>query len=162
MDHLKQRSIIEKTGKMDRLPGGSKAAKEAAMLWEKFASLSTYYNEVNKICYNVCPAFYKFKIAPFQALFSQADRVPYDIQVENVSDIDREQSSARGGSMRSKSLGNVKPDTINRVYEVEEHMGGDFLDELSKMHADHLRLQEHNQDQWFKARLAEQDTVKGL
>ena len=41
-------------------------------------------------------------------------------------------------------------------------MGGDFLDELSKMHADHLRLQEHNQDQWFKARLAEQDTVKGL
>ena len=64
--------------------------------------------------------------------------------------------------MRSKSLGNVKPDTINRVYEVEEHMGGDFLDELSKMHADHLRLQEHNQDQWFKARLVADQDIKGL
>ena len=47
------------------LPGNSPAAREAAMFFEKFASVSIYYNEVNKLCYNVCPAFYKFKIQPF-------------------------------------------------------------------------------------------------
>lgn len=42
---------------------------EALLLFERFASLSFYYNEVNKLCYNVCPAFYKFKIKPFDSLF---------------------------------------------------------------------------------------------
>ena len=79
---------MENIGVMKRLPGGSRAAKEAAMLWEKFASLSTYYNEVNKICFNVCPAFYKFKIAPFQALFSKTDRLPGAVQVDNISAAD--------------------------------------------------------------------------
>lgn len=44
-------------------------ATEAMCLFERFASCSYYYNEINKISYNVCPAFYKFKIAPFQWLF---------------------------------------------------------------------------------------------
>ena len=38
---------------------------EAMMLFERFASCSFYYNEVNKMSYNICPAFYKFKIQPF-------------------------------------------------------------------------------------------------
>jgi hypothetical protein len=42
---------------------------EAMLLFERFASLSFYYNEVNKLSYNVCPAFYKFKIQPFEWLF---------------------------------------------------------------------------------------------
>jgi len=37
-------------------------AKEAMILFQRFASCSFYYNEVNKMSYNVCPAFYKFKI----------------------------------------------------------------------------------------------------
>ena len=37
-------------------------AKEALLLFQRFASCSFYYNEVNKMSYNVCPAFYKFKI----------------------------------------------------------------------------------------------------
>ena len=35
---------------------------EAMLLFERFASTSFYYNEVSKMSYNVCPAFYKFKI----------------------------------------------------------------------------------------------------
>ena len=42
-------------------------------LFERFASCSYYYNEVNKITYNVCPAFYKFKIQPFQWLLDQLE-----------------------------------------------------------------------------------------
>jgi hypothetical protein len=30
----------------------------------KFEALNFYYNEVNKHFYNVCPAFYRFKICP--------------------------------------------------------------------------------------------------
>ena len=30
----------------------------------KFQALNFYYNEVNKYFYNVCPAFYRFKISP--------------------------------------------------------------------------------------------------
>lgn len=30
----------------------------------KFESLNLYYNEVNKHYYNICPAFYRFKISP--------------------------------------------------------------------------------------------------
>lgn len=33
----------------------------------KFQALNHYYNEVNKHYYNVCPAFYRFKIAPLIA-----------------------------------------------------------------------------------------------
>ena len=148
LDHLNPRDFLEKTGKTVRMPGASRAAKEAALLWEKFASLSTYYNEVNKICYNVCPAFYKFKIAPFQALFSRAERVPAGVEVDNVSDsnLGSDQRSAQGGSVFARSLGDAKPDCINRVYEVEEHMGGDFIDELARMNRDHLKLQEHAQN----------------
>jgi len=43
------------------------------LLFQRFASCSYYYNEVNKVAYNVCPAFYKFKIHPFQWLFDQID-----------------------------------------------------------------------------------------
>ena len=68
------------------LPGNSPAAREAAMFFEKFASLSTYYNEVNKVCYNVCPAFYKFKIQPFQSLFDRSDRLPDQVKIENASE----------------------------------------------------------------------------
>ena len=31
-----------------------------------------------------------------------------------------------------------------RCYEVEEHMGGEFIEELSRMHQDHLNLLRHN------------------
>ena len=44
-------------------------ATEAIELFQRFASCSFYYNEVNKVCFNICPAFYKFKIQPFQWLF---------------------------------------------------------------------------------------------
>ena len=60
--HLGDSSSSDLKTHMNRLPGSSPAAREAALFFEKFASLSTYYNEVNKICYNMCPAFYKFKI----------------------------------------------------------------------------------------------------
>ena len=33
-------------------------------------------------------------------------------------------------------------------------MGSDFIDELSKMNYDHLKLLEHNQDALLKAKLA--------
>lgn len=42
---------------------------EAMLMFERFASCSFYYNEVSKMSYNICPAFYKFKIQPFQWLF---------------------------------------------------------------------------------------------
>ena len=48
-------------------------ASEAMCLFERFASCSYYYNEVNKLSFNLCPAFYKFKIAPFQWLFDQIE-----------------------------------------------------------------------------------------
>ena len=35
-------------------------------------------------------------------------------------------------------------------------MGGDFIDELSRMNYDHLKLLEHNQDQLLRAKLAGQ------
>lgn len=73
-----------------KLASLSPEAREAALFFEKFASLSTYYNEVNKVCYNVCPAFYKFKIQPFQALFDKGERVPLDPKVDNVSSNDVE------------------------------------------------------------------------
>ena len=44
-------------------------ALEAFLLFQRFASCSFYYNEVNKMSFNVCPAFYKFKIHPFRWLF---------------------------------------------------------------------------------------------
>lgn len=33
--------------------------------------------------------------------------------------------------------------SLQRVYEVEEHMGGVFIEELGKMHGDYLKLMEH-------------------
>ena len=53
------------------------------MLFERFASLSFYYNEVNKKYYNVCPAFYKFKIQPFQRLFDQLDQAEADEDISS-------------------------------------------------------------------------------
>jgi len=32
----------------------------------KFQALNFYYNEVNKYFYNVCPAFYRFKVCPLE------------------------------------------------------------------------------------------------
>ena len=29
---------------------------------------------------------------------------------------------------------------ISRVYEVEEHMGGEFMEELSRLHEEHLNI----------------------
>ena len=70
----------------------------------KFEALNLYYNEVNKYYYNVCPAFYRFKICPL---------IPAD------------QPGA---------------DLLNRVYEVEEYMGVPFMDEISNMHQEHIRM----------------------
>jgi len=56
------------------------------LLFERFASLSFYYNEVNKLSYNVCPAFYKFKIQPFEWLFEQVGNDEYDDQSSLVTD----------------------------------------------------------------------------
>ena len=129
------------------LPGGSPAAQEAVLFFEKFASLSTYYNEVNKVCYNVCPAFYKFKIQPFQSLFDRKDRVPQNVGVDcasAASDLDRASDSRQGDPAQPGRGEQGGGESINRVYEVEEHMGGDFIEELAKMHHDHVKLQEHS------------------
>ena len=55
-------------------------------LFERFASLSFYYNEVNKLSYNVCPAFYKFKIQPFEYLFDHANMDLIDDNSSLVTD----------------------------------------------------------------------------
>jgi hypothetical protein len=65
-------------------------------------SLEFYYNEVNKVSYNICPQVYRYKIKPF----------------EMVLDGDSD---------------------MNRVYEVEEHMGFHFMEELGGMHYDFLQ-----------------------
>jgi len=52
------------------------AKEEAMQFFEQFSSLSHYYNEVNKMSYNVCPAYYKFKIAPFNSLIDEL----YDLE----------------------------------------------------------------------------------
>ena len=70
----------------------------------KFEALNLYYNEVNKYYYNVCPAFYRFKVCPL---------VPQ---------------------------GEPGADMLNRVYEVEEYMGKPFIDEISNMHQEHIRM----------------------
>ena len=96
LDHLNDRSGLDYRTRTRELPGNTAAAREAALYFEKFASLSTYYNEVNKICYNVCPAFYKFKIAPFQSLFERYDRLPMEAGIDNASnsdDLERDLSS---------------------------------------------------------------------
>lgn len=31
-----------------------------------------------------------------------------------------------------------------RVYEVEEHMGSEFMEELSRLHQEHLNILRHN------------------
>ena len=33
---------------------------------------------------------------------------------------------------------------LNRVYEVEEHMGSEFLEELARLHQEHLNILRHN------------------
>ena len=71
------------------------------------------------------------------------------------SNLGSDRPSAYGGAVYAKSLGDQRPDTINRVYEVEEHMGGDFIDELARMNRDHLKLQEHAQNQWLRRRQAD-------
>lgn len=32
---------------------------------------------------------------------------------------------------------------INRVYEVEEHMGSEFMEELARLHQEHLNILRH-------------------
>ena len=59
-----------------------KLRTEAMLLFERFASCSFYYNEVSKMSYNVCPAFYKFKIQPFEALFEEGDGSDSDSSLE--------------------------------------------------------------------------------
>ena len=36
------------------------------------------------------------------------------------------------------------PRKIHRVYEVEEHMGSEFMEELSRLHQEHLNILRHN------------------
>ena len=33
---------------------------------------------------------------------------------------------------------------IMRVFEVEEHMGSEFMEELSRLHQEHLNILRHN------------------
>ena len=33
---------------------------------------------------------------------------------------------------------------ISRVFEVEEHMGSEFMEELSRLHQEHLNILRHN------------------
>jgi hypothetical protein len=75
------------------------------MLFERFASLDFYYNEVNKISFNICPSLYKFRIKPFEQVIQSASE-----------------------DMR-----------INRVFEVEEHMGSNFMEQLAIMQYDSLK-----------------------
>ena len=164
-----RRTTLEDSARRNKPAAMSQAAREAALLFQKFASLSTYYNEVNKVCYNVCPAFYKFKIQPFQSLFDKGECMSQDPKVDNASGasdagveaddsqrlrhdrsgraeshVERDLSSAQGDSARSTQGAQRREARINRVYEVEEHMGGDFIEELAKMHYDHVKLQEHS------------------
>ena len=38
---------------------------------------------------------------------------------------------------------NSDGDKLSRVFEVEEHMGGNYIEELAHMHYDHLKIIEH-------------------
>ena len=93
------------------------ASEEAMMLFERFASLSFYYNEVNKKYYNVCPAFYKFKIQPFERLFEQLQERADDDDESSLfteAEFDLETSfnksldmSEKGSPERQNTSGNV-------------------------------------------------------
>ena len=160
-------------------------ATEAMLLFQRFASCSYYYNEVNKVAYNVCPAFYKFKIHPFQWLFDQLGSQDPDqsesslitdmmfestVLDERISDLsdDRTPKVHPGDTLHSKTFATRRQGTthylddveknarvqalrdarkqekewretqtarrIMRVYEVEEHMGSEFMEELSRLH----------------------------
>ena len=37
-----------------------------------------------------------------------------------------------------------RPRRIHRAYEVEEHMGSEFMEELSRLHQEHLNILRHN------------------
>ena len=45
----------------------------------KFQTLNYYYNEVNRKFYNVCPAFYRFKICPLEPSLDKLNRV-YEVE----------------------------------------------------------------------------------
>jgi hypothetical protein len=83
------------------------AREEALALFEQFSSLKYYYGEVNKISFNICPSFYKFRIHPIDQVLKH------------------------------------DTDKLSRVFEVEEHMGGNYIEELAHMHYDHLKIIEH-------------------
>ena len=158
---------------------------EAIELFQRFASCSFYYNEVNKSTYNVCPAFYKYKIQPFQWLFespkgnesdgSDSFETDYDSdfgggssnrsQNEQRNNLEA-QLSYHGEQLKQKGTTLRRMDThmesdlnkdynqdiaeekkqlnewkklsrarrLMRVYEVEEHMGDEFMEELSRLH----------------------------
>jgi hypothetical protein len=82
-------------------------------MYEQFTSLGLYYNEVNRISTDYCPAFYRYKIAPFQDL----EDIPHKLETQRHE--------------------------LNRVYEVEEYMGETLIVGISRHHADHLEALEH-------------------
>jgi hypothetical protein len=88
--------------------GQINAFEEACRMYEKFTSLGLYYSEANRISSDYCPAFYRFKIAPFQSV----EDIPHRLE-----------------SQRQK---------LNRVYEVEEYMGETLIVGISRHHADYL------------------------
>ncbi len=66
----------------------------------KFEALNLYYNEVNKCYYNICPAFYRFKICPLipegEISANQVKRV-YEVEeymgkpfIEEIADMHQE------------------------------------------------------------------------
>jgi len=157
----------------------SVVAREAMLFFQKFASCSFYYNEVNKASYNVCPAFYKFKIQPFHQLFDQLKSGKGDNE-SDVSSLETDYmsvlESARSGHQtdlretkiwpqesllkretqmhtgfdkapneRQEELARrrelekrwnqlSKLNRISRVFEVEEYMGDEFIEELARLH----------------------------
>ena len=79
-----------------------------------------------------------------------------ELQPEYIrEDLLRPQQQARLGKEGRRDLGQhprsqpseeeESGDRLNRVYEVEEYMGGYFIDELAKLHRDHVKLQENAQ-----------------
>jgi hypothetical protein len=75
----------------------------------KFEALNLYYNEVNKHYYNICPAFYRFKISPLipapQAGSEQLNRV---FEVEEYMGVPFMQDIAQMHQDHIKMLKNQK------------------------------------------------------
>ena len=157
--------------------------------------------------YNVCPAFYKFKIQPFHWLFDQIKNsngeggqddeqsslitdIFLDDETTVVSDWDATEVKVHpedtNASLNQSATGVLRMGTtqhldneerktrvnkvkiaqmekewkeiktarrIMRVFEVEEHMGNEFMEELSRLHQEHLDIVRHN----FENRMAAGD-----